>query len=288
MVAWLFARAAGSEFLLRIEDLDPATTSTRFERRQLDQLAAIGIDWDGEVVHQSKRRSRHRAALAELERRGLLYPCYCTRREIREAVRAPHGPPGYPRTCRDLDPDTRRRLEAEGRPPALRFRSPENAVTFDDELAGAVAAPGDDVVVRRNDGVVAYNLAVVVDDADQGVEMVVRGDDLLSATPAQILLAGALDVPRPRFAHVPLVLGPDGSRLAKRHGSVTLADLAARGRDPASVRALLAWSLGLSERDEPVTMEDLVERFDPARLPDRPWNVGEDILGSPAEEQSGA
>ena len=282
LVAWLFARGSGSEFVLRVEDLDPDTTTTGFAVRQLQQLRAIGIDWDGEVVHQSQRRPRHQAALAELERRDLVYPCYCTRREIRQAVRAPHSRPGYPGTCRNLDTAARRRLESEGRRPALRLRSTGLPIRFEDELAGSVGAPVDDVVVRRNDGIVAYNLAVVVDDADQGVEMVVRGDDLIAATPAQIVLAGALAITPPRYAHVPLALGPGGARLAKRDGAVTLSGLAAGGYDPAAVRALLAWSLGLSERGEPVTMDDLIDRFDPAAIPRDPWTVEADIL-APSE-----
>ncbi len=281
LVAWLFARASNSEFVLRVEDLDPGTTSPEFELRQLSDLAAIGLDWDGPVVRQSERRDAHQEALAELEGQGLLYPCYCTRREIRQAAQAPHGPTGYPGTCRELDTTARRRLESEGRPPALRLRSSGLPIRFEDELVGPVEAPVDDVVVRRNDGIVAYNLAVVVDDADQRVEMVVRGDDLVSATPAQILLAQHLGIPPPGYAHVPLVLGPGGARLAKRDGAVTLSELALGGYDAAAVRSLLAWSLGMATRGEPVTMEDLISRFDPSALPTDTWTVGDDILSAP-------
>ena len=149
-------------------------------------------------------------------------------------------------------------------------------IGFDDVIHGTCSGTVDDVVLCRNDGVPAYNLAVVVDDAAQGIGEVVRGDDLVSSTPRQIHLARLLDLPVPRYAHIPLVLGADGARLAKRHGAVTLEQIAATGVDAAAVRTHLAHSLGLCERDEAVTMAQLTERFDPAKLPRRPW-----VLASP-------
>ena len=172
----------------------------------------------------------------------------------------------YPGTCRDLRPDERRRREADGRRPALRLRAQVASVGFVDRLAGPYDALVDDLVLRRNDGVPAYNLAVVVDDAAQGVEEVVRGDDLLSSTPRQIHLAHLLDLPVPSYAHVPLVLGPEGRRLAKRDGAVTLAE---RPEPPASVRDRLAASLGLIEDGEHAEPAALIERFDPERLSTR-------------------
>ncbi len=272
LVAWLFARAAGSRFLLRVEDLDPSDARPEHERGQLADLAAIGLDWDPPLVRQSERREAHEAAIERLVGDGRTYPCYCTRREIREAAAAPHGPAGaYPGTCRDLTAAERREREATGRPPALRLRAGAEVVTVEDGLAGSISLAVDDLVLRRNDGIPAYNLAVVVDDAFQGIEEVVRGDDLLDSTPRQVLLARLLDLPAPAYAHVPLVVGPDGQRLAKRHGAVTLADLAARGVGAAEVRSRLAASLGLAEPGEQVAAADLVERFDPARLPRDPW-----------------
>ncbi|MGI9031502.1 MAG: tRNA glutamyl-Q(34) synthetase GluQRS [Ilumatobacteraceae bacterium] len=250
LIAWLVARSAGGSFLLRMEDLDAATSSERHERSQLDDLAVLGIDHDGTVVRQRERARHYDTAIATLVERGLTYECYCTRREIRleieRAVSAPHGPIGaYPGTCRDLTPAQRAARRSE-RPPAFRLRADDIEVTVGDEFAGTCTGVVDDFVLRRSDGVPAYNLAVVVDDADQGIDVVTRGDDLLESTPRQVLLQRLLGVPTPRHVHVPLVLGPDGQRLAKRHGAVTLADLAAEGVTAARVRDALIASLGLS------------------------------------------
>ena len=273
LLAWLFARSAGSSFLLRVEDLDPRPDRAVHEADQLGDLRAIGLDWDGPVVRQSERRAWHDEVIAGLTARGLTYPCFCTRREIREAAEAPHGqPPGsYPGTCRDLTAAQRAEVEAEGRPAALRLRSDGSAVTIVDRLHGEVTAVVDDLVLRRNDGVPAYNLAVVVDDADQQVEEVVRADDLLSSTPRQAHLADLLGLARPGWAHVPLVVGADGERLAKRHGAVTLTDLTGAGVSPAALVAQLAVGLGLAEPGEPVVPADLVARFDPSAIPLDPW-----------------
>ncbi|MEO6317567.1 MAG: tRNA glutamyl-Q(34) synthetase GluQRS [Acidimicrobiales bacterium] len=272
LLAWLFARHAGSRFLMRVEDLDPASSSIEHEAQQLADLIALGIDWDGPVVRQSTRRGVHEAALANLIERGLTYPCFCSRREVREASAAPHVLPGiYPGTCRNLGAGEVARRSGSGRPAALRLRGSGEPVTIVDRLRGPVTRPADDIVLRRNDGVPAYHLAVVVDDDDQGVEEVVRGDDLLPATPSQAHLLDLLRRPRPTWAHVPLALGPDGERLAKRHGAVTLADLAAGGVEPAQVRTRLAASLGFAEPSEPVSMALLVDRFDPSALPLAPW-----------------
>jgi glutamyl-tRNA synthetase len=259
---------------MRVEDLDPITSNRDHEARQLADLAAVGLDWDGPVIRQSDRRPQHEAAIAALVARGLTYPCYCSRREVREASAAPHSRPGaYPGTCRDLPDAARRKLEDRGRPAATRLRASGDLVTVVDRLRGEVARPADDIVLRRNDGVPAYHVAVVVDDAEQGVEEVVRGDDLLDATPSQANLMDLLGLPRPAWAHVPLVLGQDGDRLAKRHGDVTLTDLAARGVSADEVRNCLAASLGLAQPGEAVTMRQLVDRFDPSALPTEPWNL---------------
>ena len=272
MLAWLFARSTGSGLALRVDDLDPSDARPEHEAGQLADLRALGVDWDGPVVRQSERRAAHDEAIAALVAAGRTYECWCTRREIREAAAAPHGPPGtYPGTCRRLGAAAREERRRHGRPAALRLDAGGAVVTVTDRLRGPVSMVVDDLVLRRNDGIPAYNLAVVVDDAFQGVEEVVRGDDLLDSTPRQVLVARLLGLPVPTYAHVPLVLGDDGARLAKRHGAVTLAHLAAVGLDADDVRGVLAASLGLSEPGEPVTMPELVGRFDPARVPTTPW-----------------
>jgi len=274
LLAWCFARVGGSRFVIRVEDLDPAASDATIAARQLADLAALGLEWDGPVRFQHEHRSGYDAAIARLESAGLTYPCYCTRREIQAATVAPHGPApegAYPGTCRDLTAAEQAARRASGRPGAIRLRAGGAVVEVVDRLRGRVSAVVDDFVVRRNDGVPAYNLAVVVDDAAQGVEEVVRGDDLLLSSPRQAHLATVLGYAPVRYAHVPLVLGPGGERLAKRDGAVTLADLAAIGRSPAMVRGRLAASLGLCEPGEVPSMAELLERFDPSRLPTEPW-----------------
>jgi glutamyl-tRNA synthetase len=278
LVAWLFARRSGRRFVVRMEDLDRNTSSREWEERQLADLAALGLDWDGEVVRQSDRFDLHRAALARLTDAGLTYRCWCTRREVAEAAVAPHdGLPRYPGTCRDLTGAEVAEREAAGRPAAVRLRADHAELTFEDAVHGMVTGRPDDVVLQRNDEVPAYQLAVVVDDGEQHVDQVVRGDDLLDSTPSQIHLATLLGIDVPSYAHVPLVLGPDGQRLAKRHGAVTLADQSAVGTDPLVVRALLAGSLGIAGLGDG-DLDDLLDAFDPARLSTQPWT----FVDSPA------
>jgi glutamyl-tRNA synthetase len=258
---------------VRVEDLDAGRVRAGVEAAQLADLAAIGLDWDGPVVRQSERTALYRDALARLDRDGLVYPCYCTRAEIREAASAPHGPlpeGAYPGTCRDLSAAQRRERETSGRPPALRLRGGESRVEFVDRLVGRRQGTVDDFVVRRNDGAFAYNLAVVVDDAAQGVAEVVRGADLLDSTTRQVHLAGVLGLSAPTYAHVPLILGPDARRLAKRHGAVTLADRAATGESAERVRGRLAATVGLAQPGEVPAMDALLARFDPDALPRDP------------------
>lgn len=273
LLAWLFARSAGARFLVRVEDLDRSRVRPGVEEAQLADLRSLGLDWDGPVVRQSERMALYERAIDSLDSEDLLYPCYCTRAEIRAAASAPHGISAadrYPGTCRDLTAAERAEREAAGRPPALRVRAEGTRIAFEDRLLGRFEDVVDDFVIRRNDGAPAYQLAVVVDDAAQGLGEVVRGADLVDSTPRQLLLARLLGLPEPRHAHVPLVLGPDGRRLAKRHGAVTLADRAARGEGPDEVRTLMARSLGLAEAGETPTPEDLLARFDPRRLPREP------------------
>jgi glutamyl-tRNA synthetase len=263
LLAWLFARSVNATFLLRIEDLDRARSRSEYELRQLGDLRALGIDWDGEPVRQSERDELYSVALGRLE----TYPCWCTRAEIREAISAPHSelPEGaYPGTCRKLSAGELALRRRQSRPPALRVRADGAAITFEDRLHGHVTGEIDDFVVRRNDGAYGYNLAVVVDDGDQAIGEVVRGDDLLSSTARQVWLGEQLGLPRHSYAHVPLVLGDDGQRLAKRHGAVTLADRIALGATPDQVRGLLAASVGLCAPGDEPSPPELISRFDAA------------------------
>lgn len=283
LVAWLFARSAGSEFLVRVEDLDLANATVEKERQQLADLAAIGLDWDGAVIRQSERFDLYHQAIADLTARGLTYECTCTRSEIREAASAAHGdfPEGiYPGTCRTLTAAQRGARGGDARPAAIRLRAQVDQLDLTDRLKGDFSGVVDDVVLRRNDGVPAYNLAVVIDDAAQVVEEVVRGDDLLSSSPRQAHLADLLGVDRVGYAHFPLVLGPDGRRLAKRHGGVSLSDRLATGSTVTEVRMLLAASLGLAEAGEPVSMSDLIARFEPSQLPTDPWVLDPERLAT--------
>lgn len=268
LVAWLAARSEGSRFLVRMEDLDRVQASVEHERAQLADLAALGLDWDGDVVHQSERFDRYEAALAVLVDAGRTYPCYCSRREVREAAAAPHVPSGtYPGTCRRLTAAERSEQERAGRPAALRLDAGAPTVTVDDALLGPITAVVDDLVLRRNDGVPAYHLAVVVDDAAQGVEQVVRADDLASVAPAQRHLATLLGLPPVAYVHVPLVLGSDGRRLAKRDQAATLTDQATFGRRPSEVAGRLLVSLGQAPLANGETLAHAATRFDVAAIP---------------------
>jgi glutamyl-tRNA synthetase len=285
VLAWVFARRSGRAFRLRVEDLDTPRTRPGAAEQQLADLAALGLDHDGEVLWQSTRHDAHEAALARLADQGLVYECFCSRRDIQAAPRAPHSPPGaYPGTCRDLAEDERAERRAElaetGRSPALRLRSRARQVTVVDHFAGSWTGAIDDMVLRRGDGILAYNLAVVVDDAFQGVDQVVRGQDLLSSAPRQAYLARLLDLPAPEYVHVPLALNRDGKRLAKRDGAVTLRDLAALGIGPERVLAAIADSLGIPTGGTATTAEQILARFDVDRMPLEPWVVGpEDLTG---------
>lgn len=265
LLAWLAARSRGAEFLMRIEDLDRGRSRERWVGTQLSELEWLGLDWDGEPVRQSERDGLYAEAVRQLEADGLTYECFCTRAEIREASSAPHGelPEGaYPGTCADLTAAELADKRASGRPPALRVRAGEARVTFHDLVHGEVSGTVDDFVIRRNDGDHAYNLAVTVDDADQGIDEVVRGADLLESTPRQIWLFDRLRLRRPGvYAHVPLMLGDDGGRLAKRHGAVTLEERFAEGASIEAIVGELAASVGLVEPGQMLMPRALIESF---------------------------
>lgn len=241
LAGWLLARSSGGRWLMRVEDLDRdrVRAAPGVEQRQLRDLLSLGLEWDGEVVRQSERLERYRDAVATLP----TYECFCTRREIAEASSAPHdGYRPYPGTCRGLSAAERAARRAERRP-ALRVAADAATFTVEDVHAGTVSGVVDDFVVVRGDGQFAYNLAVVVDDIAMGVTHITRGADLLSSAPRQGWLTRQLGGTPARYAHIGLVVGPDGRRLAKRDGAVTMADLP--GLAPSDVLAELSSSLGL-------------------------------------------
>jgi len=284
LLAWLFARSSGRAFVLRIEDLD-RDRDHGAAMSQLRDLEEIGVEWDGDAVLQSERVASYEAAISRLRDRELVYECTCSRREILEAPRAPHDPPGaYPGTCRELTEAERQRARERIAPrlPAVRLNvtawcrsagiSP--SIRFHDQFMGDQMGTVDDFVLKRGDGAFAYHLAVVVDDAAIGVDQVVRGDDLAASTPRQIVLQRILDLPTPpdvEYWHVPLVLGPSGKRLAKRDGAVTLRELSREGISAEQVRSQLAASLNLAAENERVSPDALLRRFDPEVLPRAPW-----------------
>ena len=276
VLAWLFARQTGRNFYLRVEDIDSERSSAESAQRQIEDLQMLGLDFDQLVMYQHDRGDAYADALSRLD----TYECYCTRRDIREAASAPHAQPGmYPGTCRDLSEEQRalRRseLHAEGRLPAIRLRAHVREWTVHDFYQGEYTGPVDDVILKRGGridqaqaGDWAYNLAVVVDDGYQGVDQVVRGDDLLFSAPAQAYLADRLGLTIPSYVHVPLVVGPEGRRLAKRDGAVTLREML-RESSAEEVVAHIAESLGCAGVSN---VQKLREVFDPAQLPRQPWS----------------
>lgn len=269
LLAWLQMRSLGGEIVLRIEDVDLARAVENADRGIVRDLEWLGLDWDNALTpefYQSNRFDLYREAVADLERRGKLYPCYCSRKELREAMSAPHGrSPRYAGICRDLSSDERAE-RAERKSPALRFRvEPDDLAELYDLVQGHVREnvfeETGDFIVARADGIPGYQLAVVLDDIAMGITHVLRGDDLLPSTPAQILLYRALGADHPAYAHVPLIYGPDGHRLAKRHGSVSIAELRESGVAPERVVGWLAWSCGLRPDDSPAMPRELVPGF---------------------------
>ena len=272
LIGWALARQSGGRFVLRFEDLD-ARSREPFRALQLADLAALGIDWDGEPLVQSSCLSRYEEAFAQLEAAGLVYECYCSRRELSQVASAPHTPPGaYPGYCRDLTPAERARkreeLAATGRGPALRLRSNQETLTFTDAVYGQQTGVVDDFVLRRSDGVFSYNFVCVVDDAYQGVTQVCRGRDLLSSVARQNYLHQLLGSTPPSWVHVPLVLNQKGERLAKRDGAVTLAELGERGVNNAEILRLLSSSLGFAPVE---TASQFCQQFDLSKMCREDW-----------------
>jgi glutamyl-tRNA synthetase len=266
IAGWLFARSTGSDFLLRWEDLD-STASAEREDEQRHDLERLGLDFNGNELRQSERVDVYRDVIADLGEAGLTYSCWCSRREIREAASAPHGTPGnYPGTCRDLGAAALAAHRDSGRPPALRLRGEDREVTILDRLHGPLTRRVDDFVIARGDGTPAYNLVVVVDDAAQQVEEVVRGSDLYDSTPRHVHLQRLLSLPEPHWSHIPLVVDHHGDRLAKCGGSNGLDRWIEAGGTVGSLLGAAGRSLGIDVEDE-ATTEELLAGFDISRIP---------------------
>ncbi|OUQ75175.1 tRNA glutamyl-Q(34) synthetase GluQRS [Flavonifractor sp. An100] len=271
LLAWLAARSQGGGVVLRLEDLDPDRCRVEYCDQVMRDLEWLGLTWEGEVVYQSRRTQAYTQAFQELEEQGLIYPCYCTRAQ-RLAASAPHRSDGlsvYDGRCRRLSPQERQKL-AWTRTPAWRAEVPDREVVFQDLLQGEyrenLSRDCGDFILRRSDGVYAYQLAVVVDDAFMGVNQVVRGSDLLSSTPRQLWLQERLGLPHPQYGHVPLLLAPDGRRLAKRDRDLELGQLQQHYSAPQLV-GRLAYGAGLLDRPEAITPEELVPLFTWDKLP---------------------
>jgi glutamyl-tRNA synthetase len=283
LVAWLSARARCGAVRLRIEDIDSPRIKTGAADEALADLRWLGLDWDGDPVVQTTRLPHYEAALEELKRQELVYPCTCTRSDIAAAASAPHAGEEvtYPGTCSHRRAADAVALAAEGKSFAWRFRVRESP-TFTDLFAGEqhidLRQTGGDFVVWKNAGTPAYQLAVVVDDAALGVTEVVRGDDLIPSTPRQLLLYRALGLTPPQFGHVPLVVGEDGRRLAKRHGDTRLSALRAAGAAPEALVGLLAWSCGWQEQPDPVSPRQLLPRFRLDAIPPQPLVLTAELL----------
>ncbi len=267
LLAWWSARAAGGKVRLRIEDLDADRAKPEFTALAERDLEWLGMDWDGPVIVQSRGLPALETAIKRLLAAGLAYPCTCTRAELQSAVSAPQlgaTEPRYPGTCRDRYESVAAAAAASGRAPGIRFRVPDELVRFTDRVHGAqavdVAAQVGDFLIARRDGTPAYQLAVVVDDAAEGINEVVRGADLLASTARQWLLQRALGLPHPSWAHVPLVVDESGRRLAKRERDLGLAELRERGVDPRLIVGWAAASAGFTSAER-VSAHEVIKEF---------------------------
>lgn len=278
LLAWLSAKAAGGEIILRIEDLDRERSRREFTEQAERDLKFLGLNWDvggtagGKKYFQSSRTEYYRELLGKLESMGLVYPCFCTRAEL-HAVNAPHASDGetiYSGKCRSLTKAEADELALK-RKPALRLRVPDESIGFTDGHYGEVyqnlKAECGDFILRRSDGAFAYQLAVVADDAAMGVTEVVRGRDLLTSTPRQLYLYRLLGFKPPKFAHTPLLLASDGRRLSKRDRDISLAALVEKGFTAEDVIGRLAYMAGLTDRAEPATAKELIPLFAWEKVP---------------------
>lgn len=292
MLCWVAARSVGGAVVLRMEDIDPARSRAEYVDGIMRDFKWLGIDWDeGPDVggpyapySQGDRLGRYRDVLAFLAEHGHTFPCYCTRKELRAMASAPHAEdygPAYPGVCLHMTDDQREQKAAGGRKPAVRLHSDSKTVAFEDMVHGRVELGwdqcGGDFPIQRSDGVFAYQLAVVVDDIDQRINLVVRGEDILHCTPRQVVLYELLGAPVPRFAHLPLVHDAEGDRLAKRHRHYEVARLREMGVRPEAVTGYLAYRAGLQDTCTPAVPADFIDGFDWSMIPPRPVALEPDI-----------
>lgn len=295
LLAWLASRSKGGRVLLRVEDLDATRVRPEALSMALDDLRWLGLDWDaGPDVGgphapyvQSERVEAYQQSMERLKESETIYPCTCTRADIERAATAPHPEdegPAYPGTCAGRTAADVDRLTRAGRPFAWRFRVPGGPIAWADLYLGRVegwpSRAGGDFIVGRDGVGPAYQLAVVHDDATMGVNQVIRGDDLVPSTPRQLLIYRALGWSPPTFGHVPMAVGPDGRRLAKRDGSIKLATLRAGGVDPRRLVGWMARSCGWTDRDEPSTPHEWIERFRLDTVPARPWVISREAMAA--------
>ncbi|MFZ9794183.1 MAG: tRNA glutamyl-Q(34) synthetase GluQRS [Gemmataceae bacterium] len=290
LIAWLMARSHQGTLFLRMEDIDSPRVKPWAAQQAIDDLKWLGLDWDGEVLVQTERFCLYHQALEELKKQELVYPCTCTRSEVLQAASAPHEDgrePVYPGTCSHRQAADANNIQ--GKPFCWRFRLPPREPDFHDGFHGFIPGryreqSGDFVIWRMGDtagqSVPAYQLAVVVDDAAQGINQVVRGDDLIPSTPRQLLLYKSLGLAAPRYFHVPLVVGEDGRRLAKRHGDTRISTLREQGVSAEKILGLLAWSCGWLPTMEPITAGELLSFFDLKTIPRRPFVLGKEHFQS--------
>ena len=266
LVAWLIAKSQGGEIVLRIEDLDRERSKPEFIDAVQRDFEMLGLTWDHGPFFQHDRDEAYAAAFNSLVERGLVYPCYCTRADL-HAASAPHRGEKlvYPGTCRSLSVDERAAREASGRKPAMRLIVPDEIISFRDTIQGEYSQNLEfdcgDFLIRRSDQAFAYQLAVVVDDAAQGVNCVVRGVDLLCSTPQQIYLQDLLGLPHPAYGHIPLLVAERDRRLSKRDHDASLDALLARFGSPAAIIGRIAGVVGLASTTEPTTPEQLLSCF---------------------------
>jgi glutamyl-tRNA synthetase len=282
LLAWLDIRSKGGEMILRLEDIDPDRCRPAYAEQVVDDLRWLGLDWDEGPCWQSRRTAVYQAALERLREAGKIYPCWCSRAELRAAVSAPHAgeeETPYGGRCLELSQEQIRELQAKGRKPSFRLRVPEQDYSFTDEIFGPqqqnLRRTCGDFPVQRSDGAFAYQLAVVVDDIAMNITRIVRGADLLASTPRQLYLYELLGGKPPAYAHVPLLLGPDGARLSKRHGALPLKAMRQNGvTAPQLIGRLAAWA-GQVDTPEPISAKELVKDFDLKKIPRIPVVVGE-------------